>query len=1010
MNESSDDYDDPVESDAETETLAEKSEQAIDGLMCEINELLAVNRGRPASSDTTYVRRRVLRNEVKNPGYAQRTARIFERLILAVNDVHRLQSAPMTIRHVLERMHEGRTILKQAQISEEEKVLAQAALEITNAAAGACKGDAVGILAKGNDMGKLPTRTVSQLVNMAQSTVRGYRREEEKGIRDESTFKSLGRAPALDASNGGDEEGDNKVMREMECVNSSDAAQDVNLDRKRSRKARRKLKRNAYPKELGEKAATRKWMKAQNPSRSGDKRSICWMVKGKEDFYSEDYRSVDGQIAIMKQALELRPNLRTVAFSKPPCELTRWLRNVRTYLDAENTGMLHKLRVKPLACDAPALTDEDLEEAIKTFKAAMADEEVGAREPTDDNDDEQMPIMLSSSEDDDSDEEEHEPDEDTDMECNSTICPRGKGAFYKSLCKGLRLWKRPPHDHCQQCNAYTTMCEEHKQLSCALNGTDKASIARVQREGGPVKAQEKKRELEHKLPVLKKHVEWRENGREYLKHRRANQKPREAFLELDYGGFTDSAGAKVSAWSATVTVANQEQVHLDFLFDASKAKKDGRTGIYFLNKVLGKRKGGDPLFKALFPKVTHLVLSGDTGNGFRAYEMLEELSKVFKKYNYSVELVPLPPGHAFNKTDTRFAHLNTMVNILKAKSRLFGAKMIAGALQRLSDPRVGSKRKFMARSYVFFADMDDLPERGSHPGRAQLVDDDLEFGHVGVKGLIYFNFSVNGKDGKPEHPEGYARVREYNDPNRLNNPTRLYTWRPELLKSLCQNCSNIEGRPVLLEKFGCTKGKGARSKPTCARNLDKEEGELEDEVEEPEDSEEKDPEEDADEEEDKRADEEEEEEEDEEEEEEEFSTYTWQKRKMKVGSLCLIAHADRDEDEDHDVVWVGKITRLLEVIYDERFPEKYEGDVEVHEYGRKTAKSACGPLYMTSSGERLVKTGKCRAPHTSAKPILTTVWAESISLHGPGSGILTAAGRLTKAAEMHATDLKKTQK
>ena len=164
-----------------------------------------------------------------------------------------------------------------------------------------------------------------------------------------------------------------------------------------------------------------------------------------------------------------------------------------------------------------------------------------------------------------------------------------------------------------------------------------------------------------------------------------------ATLKLDYGGFTDSAGKKVSVWSVTALSASRKQVHFDFFFDQAdkkmkgagkskkdgKAKKDGQTGIYFLREFLDLNRSatenGVSMLQGAFPGIKHLIFSGDTGNGFRAYAMLDELSCVYEKYGYTVELSPLAPGHAWNRTDARIAHMNTFLRLLKARSRVFGA-------------------------------------------------------------------------------------------------------------------------------------------------------------------------------------------------------------------------------------------------------------------------------------------------------------------------------------------------
>ena len=208
-------------------------------------------------------------------------------------------------------------------------------------------------------------------------------------------------------------------------------------------------------------------------------------------------------------------------------------------------------------------------------------------------------------------------------------------------------------------------------------------------------------------------MQWKNHARKYAKTRQETEN-HQAHLQLDYGGFTDSGGRKVSAWSATIIRKGYPQEHVDFFFDAANqaqtagqrgAKKNGKTGIFFLAELLSKERDpkgeGKSLMERICPGVTHLILSGDTGNGYRAYEMLQELSNVFPKYGYSVELIPLGPGHAWNRTDARIAHLNTFFNNHKSKTRLYGAREYAKCLHDASDSTKTTIRKLMHRSYVF---------------------------------------------------------------------------------------------------------------------------------------------------------------------------------------------------------------------------------------------------------------------------------------------------------------------
>jgi hypothetical protein len=363
----------------------------------------------------------------------------------------------------------------------------------------------------------------------------------------------------------------------------------------------------------------------------------------------------------------------------------------------------------------------------------------------------------------------------------------------------------------------------------------------VARAGGPVKAWEEVRLLSLKLPDLQKHVEWDKTARAYLKKLRESMPSTTVEWQLDYGGVTDSANKKVSVWSATVIsspASQRKQEHYDFFFDQSPskeseptgtAKKDGLTGKFMLGEMLDKEKSpngdGVPLFATHFPDITDIVLSGDTGNGYRAYSMLQELSKVLIKYGYKVKLIPLAPGYAWNRTDARIAHMNTFLNVVLMKSRVFGALGIAAAFRAASDPRLRNQRKFMARSHIFFVvvkvDRAEAAEEKKLLG-SQLISEGLDGGKMGVRGLLYFDFSTIGPDKELVFLPGYARVREHADPDRVNNPTYVYTWRKDLAITMCQQCSDSWGGVVLLVTHGCTKKKCAIAAALAQKEAQKE--------------------------------------------------------------------------------------------------------------------------------------------------------------------------------------------
>lgn len=189
----------------------------------------------------------------------------------------------------------------------------------------------------------------------------------------------------------------------------------------------------------------------------------------------------------------------------------------------------------------------------------------------------------------------------------------------------------------------------------------RAVAALVTRARGPTAAWTVVRKFGTRTEDLQRHLTWFASARAYLKNIEDNLNPPRGILWLDYGGVIDIVNIKVTIYSKTVlTVKGREQEHFDFFFgEASqahtrpRAKKNGKTGKYFLGELFDPKK--DPegvdgcLFSARYPQVTKIILLGDTGNGYHTYDMLEELSHFHTKYGYKVKLIPLPPGHAHDR-------------------------------------------------------------------------------------------------------------------------------------------------------------------------------------------------------------------------------------------------------------------------------------------------------------------------------------------------------------------------
>ena len=157
-----------------------------------------------------------------------------------------------------------------------------------------------------------------------------------------------------------------------------------------------------------------------------------------------------------------------------------------------------------------------------------------------------------------------------------TIYPRSIETFYGTVLKGMRLWKRPQHEYCSRCGDFDKNVLRINELTAALHSTasdpeHSKHVEVIQKAGGSQKAWQELRDAQYAQPDLKKHVDWSKEQRAYLKSREENLTDSEALLQLDYGGFTDSEGKKVSVWSATVMTKRRKgkPEHIDLFFDAA---------------------------------------------------------------------------------------------------------------------------------------------------------------------------------------------------------------------------------------------------------------------------------------------------------------------------------------------------------------------------------------------------------------------------------------------------------
>ena len=155
------------------------------------------------------------------------------------------------------------------------------------------------------------------------------------------------------------------------------------------------------------------------------------------------------------------------------------------------------------------------------------------------------------------------------------------------------------------------------------------------------------------------------------------------------------------SWAVTFILMGGRQHTVVVFF---QGKKDAGMGMRAWRELLDPARNphnnNKSIVEELFPDVDHLILSGDTGNGFRSYPMLNWLSTVSDDYGYNVSLVPLAPQHAHNRTDAFFARINSLFKKLKKKARLVGYLQFATVLLHVSRAHICICCVHSAQSHV----------------------------------------------------------------------------------------------------------------------------------------------------------------------------------------------------------------------------------------------------------------------------------------------------------------------
>ena len=263
-------------------------------------------RGRVASIGGTLASQRKRVNRPDKNSLSAKVGTLFEQVILELNKVYDLCHYPLTLEHTLKKMTSAERILKQVQASKKDAILAESTKDIINVAGRACTRGIVGTIGKGNQNGKLSTAEVAAITGKSKGYVRRCVKKVVNG--DFGAISSLSKCglnkpvervcpTRLDPELGEClVEGcrllhECLVCRNGLCHSAASCQHDWTIAKATYANKRRIDKEQSLTRNTVHEAeyeATRHFMTQRNPARSGDVVEICWMLKGRSDFYFEE--------------------------------------------------------------------------------------------------------------------------------------------------------------------------------------------------------------------------------------------------------------------------------------------------------------------------------------------------------------------------------------------------------------------------------------------------------------------------------------------------------------------------------------------------------------------------------------------------------------------------------------------------------------------------------------------------------------------------------------------------
>ena len=284
---------------------------------------------------------------------------------------------------------------------------------------------------------------------------------------------------------------------------------------------------------------------------------------------------------------------------------------------------------------------------------------------------------------------------------------------------------------------------------------------------------------ESNYAALLRHKRVLDCQRDYVRCKEQNLQEDEALVYIDFAKFYSSSGAKVKDHIFTVVTrapnGTLNRRYIDCFFKGSSCAAATR---YIWTDLIENQ--GE------FDGCSRLIITGDTGNGYRSWEMLLFYSTWYEKYGIEVELDFLCPRHAHSMCD---AHGGNVGRHIADEKKSGWVETPAQCANVVSDSMIENTTVY---SYAQIDGRDDYDR-----SLRQNLQKDL----VGIRKLHSFRFFYVDQSGTIHKEKGIAVGRERSGFAGLNDKWLLFI----LDKSVpgCNKCSKNSRWPIAHPNMRC---------------------------------------------------------------------------------------------------------------------------------------------------------------------------------------------------------------